>query len=300
MSDFLEVDDFEPVQLARVLDRAAAWKTDPARIERVLEGTVVAVIFEKPSARTRTSTEAAVVGLGAHPVYIRPEEVGFDTRETVEDVARTLECYCSVLSARVFRHRTLERMAQAVEVPVVNLLSDRAHPCQAVADMLTLRERFGVLEGRRMLFVGDGNNVAASLAFAAALTGMELVVASPPGYELDDDVVARARNLGGVVDVTNDLHDAVKNADAVYTDVWTSMGDEDEADVRREAFAAYQVDTELMAATGNDALFLHCLPAHRGEEVTTEVLEGPLSVVWEQAANRMHAARALIPELVER
>jgi ornithine carbamoyltransferase len=300
MTDFLEVDDFEPAQLARVLDRAEAWKADPARIERVLEGAVVALIFEKPSARTRTSTEAAVVGLGGHPVYIRPEEVGFDTRETVEDVARTLECYCALLAGRVFLHRTLERMAEAATVPVVNLLSDRAHPCQAVADLLTVRERLGALEGRRMVFVGDGNNVAASLAFATALTGMELVVASPPGYELDDDVVDRARNLGGAVDVTNDPLEAVKNADAVYTDVWTSMGDEEEADVRRQAFASYQVDAELMAATGNDALFLHCLPAHRGEEVTADVIDGAQSVVWQQAANRMHAARALIPELVER
>jgi ornithine carbamoyltransferase len=299
MRDFLEVDDLEPVQLARVLDRAEAWKADPARVERVLEGRVVALIFEKPSARTRTSTEAAVVALGAHPVYIRPEEVGFDTRETVEDVARTLACYCALLAGRVFLHRTLERMAEATAVPVLNLLSDRAHPCQAVADLLTLRECLGRVEGRRLVFVGDGNNVAASLAFAAALTGMELVVASPPGYELDDDVVDRARNLGGVVDVTNDLLDAVKNADAVYTDVWTSMGDEDQAEVRREAFAAYRVDTDLMAATGNDALFMHCLPAHRGEEVTAEVIDGARSVVWEQVANRMHAARALIPELVE-
>jgi ornithine carbamoyltransferase len=191
-------------------------------------------------------------------------------------------------------------MAEAATVPVVNLLSDRAHPCQAVADLLTLRERLGALDGRRMVFVGDGNNVAASLAFATALTGMELVVASPPGYELDDDVVDRARNLGGAVDVTNDPLEAVKNADAVYTDVWTSMGDEEEAEVRRQAFASYQVDAELMAATGNDALFLHCLPAHRGEEVTAEVIDGARSVVWQQAANRMHAARALIPELVER
>ena len=154
--------------------------------------------------------------------------------------------------------------------------------------------------GRRIVFVGDGNNVAASLAFAAALTGMELVVASPPGYELDDDIVDRARNAGGVVDVVNDPFDAVKNTDAVYTDVWTSMGDEDQADVRREAFAAYQVNEELMEASGKDALFMHCLPAHRGEEVTTAVLESPLSVVWEQAANRMHAARALLPQLLER
>ena len=300
MSDFLEVDDLSPAELTKVLDRAVAWKAAPELVERVLSGQGVALVFEKPSARTRASTEMAVVGLGGHPIYIRPDEVGFDVRESVEDIARTLTSYCSVLAARVFDHQTLYRMADAVDVPVVNLLSDRSHPCQAVADVLTLRERLGSLDGRRIVFVGDGNNVAASLAFAAALTGMELVVASPPGYELDDDIVDRARNAGGVVDVVNDPFDAVKNTDAVYTDVWTSMGDEDQADVRREAFAAYQVNEELMEASGKDALFMHCLPAHRGEEVTTGVLESPLSVVWEQAANRMHAARALLPQLLER
>jgi ornithine carbamoyltransferase len=300
MSDFLEVDDLSPAALTRVLDRAEAWKVAPESVDRVLTGEGVALVFEKPSARTRSSTEMAVVGLGGHPIYIRPDEVGFDVRESVEDIARTLASYCSVLAARVFDHNTLYRMADAVDIPIVNLLSDRGHPCQAVADLLTLRERLGSVEGRRLVFVGDGNNVAASLAFAAALTGLELVIASPPGYELDYDVVDRARNAGGVIDVVNDPFDAVKNADAVYTDVWTSMGDEDQADVRREAFAGYQVNAQLMATSGNDPLFMHCLPAHRGEEVTAEVLDSPSSVVWQQAVNRMHAARALLPELLER
>jgi ornithine carbamoyltransferase len=300
MSDFLEVDDLSPAALTRVLDRAEAWKAAPESVDRVLTGEGVALVFEKPSARTRSSTEMAIVGLGGHPIYIRPDEVGFDVRESVEDIARTLASYCSVLAARVFDHNTLYRMADAVDIPIVNLLSDRGHPCQAVADLLTLRERLGSVEGRRLVFVGDGNNVAASLAFAAALTGLELVIASPPGYELDYDVVDRARNAGGVIDVVNDPFDAVKNADAVYTDVWTSMGDEDQADVRREAFAGYQVNAQLMATSGNDPLFMHCLPAHRGEEVTAEVLDSPSSVVWQQAVNRMHAARALLPELLER
>jgi ornithine carbamoyltransferase len=300
VSDFLEVDDLSPAALTRVLDRAEAWKAAPESVDRVLTGEGVALVFEKPSARTRSSTEMAVVGLGGHPIYIRPDEVGFDVRESVEDIARTLASYCSVLAARVFDHNTLYRMADAVDIPIVNLLSDRGHPCQAVADLLTLRERLGSVEGRRLVFVGDGNNVAASLAFAAALTGLELVIASPPGYELDYDVVDRARNAGGVIDVVNDPFDAVKNADAVYTDVWTSMGDEDQADVRREAFAGYQVNAQLMATSGNDPLFMHCLPAHRGEEVTAEVLDSPSSVVWQQAVNRMHAARALLPELLDR
>ncbi len=190
-------------------------------------------------------------------------------------------------------HGVLERIVAAVDVPVVNLLSDRAHPCQALADLLTLRELFGDLEGRRLVYVGDGNNVAASLAFGAALTGLELTIASPAGYELDDDSVDRARNLGGTINLSGDPHEAVKGADAIYTDVWTSMGDEHEADVRREAFAGWEVNAELMAVAGPDAYFLHCLPAHRGEEVSNEVLEGPHSVIWQQAENRMHAARAL-------
>jgi ornithine carbamoyltransferase len=297
MKDFLEVDDLTPAEFDRVLDTAAHWKKDPACVQRLLDGRGVALLFEKPSARTRTSTEMAVVGLGGHPVYIRPEEVGLGVREPVADVARTLASYCSVIAARVFDHETLLQMAQVVEVPVVNLLSDREHPCQALADYLTLRELVGGLEGRRLVFVGDGNNVAASLAFGAALSGVELTVASPPGYELDDDVVDRARNLGGVIELVAEPYEAVRDADAVYTDVWTSMGQEDEAAARRAAFDGYTVDAALLDAAGPQAWFLHCLPAHRGEEVSADVLDGPRSAVWQQAANRMHATRALLAHL---
>ncbi|MGZ6963654.1 MAG: ornithine carbamoyltransferase [Acidimicrobiia bacterium] len=296
--DFLEVDDLSPAELAWVLDTAAEGKARPGSIPSVLAEQGVALFFQKPSARTRVSSEMAVTALGGHPIYLRAEEVGIDTRETAEDVARTLASYCSLIAARVFDHQVLVRIANSVDVPIVNLLSDRAHPCQALADLLTLRELFGAIEGRRLVYVGDGNNVAASLAFGAALTGLELTVASPPGYELDDDVVDRARNLGGTIDLVGDPHEAVKGADAVYTDVWTSMGEEQEADVRREAFAGWQVDTRLMEVAGPDASFLHCLPAHRGEEVSAEVLEGPASVVWQQAENRMHAVRALLQFLL--
>jgi ornithine carbamoyltransferase len=296
---FLEVDDLTPAEFAALLTRAQAWKRDPGAVPDLLAGQGVALLFEKPSARTRSSTEMAVVGLAGHPIYIRPEEVGLGTRESVEDVARTLACFCSALAARVFDHATLEAMAVAVGVPVVNLLSDRAHPCQALADYLTLQELFGGLEGRRLVFVGDGNNVAASLAFGAALSGVELTVASPPGYELDDEVAARSRNLGGAVEVSNDPYEVVKGADAVYTDVWTSMGQEDEREARLAAFTGFRVDAELMALAGPQARFLHCLPAHRGEEVTADVIDGPASAVWEQATNRMHAARALFAFLID-
>jgi len=295
---FLEVDDLDPGRLASILDDAIAWKADAAAVPPVLAGRGVAALFEKPSARTRISIEMAVATLGGHPMYVRGEEVGLDSRESVEDVARTMAGMCAAIAARVYDHQTLERMAAAVDVPVVNLLSDTAHPCQALADLLTVREHFGGIEGRRIAFVGDGNNVAASLAFAAALSGAELVVASPDDYQLDGEIVERARNLGGAIELANDPYDAVRDTDVVYTDVWTSMGQESEQAQRRRAFAGWTIDRDLMKAAGDGAVFMHCLPAHRGEEVTAEVIDGPASLVWQQAANRMHAARALLVDLL--
>ena len=294
----LEVDDLDPVRLRRILDDAVAWKAEPATIPRALAGLGGAALFQKPSARTRVSIEMAIATLGGHPIYVRDEEVNLDVRESVEDVARTLASMCSVIAARVHDHHTLERMVAVVDVPVVNLLSDTAHPCQALADLLTVREHFGDLEGRRIAFVGDGNNVAASLAYAAALSGVEVAVASPEGYELDAHVVDRARNLGGTVEQINDAYDAVRGVDVVYTDVWTSMGQEDERDQRQRAFAGWTIDAALMNAASAGAIFMHCLPAHRGEEVAADVVDGPQSVVWEQAGNRMHAARSLLVDLV--
>jgi ornithine carbamoyltransferase len=293
----LEVDDLEGAQFHGLLEHAQVWKHDPSSLPRVLDGLAVAVVFEKPSARTRVSTEIAVTTLGGHAVVLRGEEVGLGRRESVEDVARTVAGYCSVIAARVYDHTVLEAMAVAVDVPIVNLLSDRAHPTQALADFLTIRERFGALEGRRLAYVGDGNNVAASLAFAAALAGVEMTIASPVGYEVDVDVLHRARNLGGHIETTTDPHEAVRGTDVVYTDVWTSMGQEDESEVRKLAFDGYQVDAALMASAGPDAVFMHCLPAHRGEEVSAEVIDGPASLVWEQAANRMHSVRSLLASL---
>ena len=299
MRDFLEVDELSHNELAALLDTMVTWKRDPAAVPKPLAGHGVALVFQKPSARTRNSGEMAVVLLGGHPVSIRPDEISIDERESAEDVARTLASFHAIIAARVFDHGVLERMAAAVDVPIVNLLSDRGHPCQALADLLTVRELLGGLEGRRVAYIGDGNNVAASLAFGAALTGLELIVSSPSGYELDDDDVDRARNLGGAVDLIADPYEAVKGADIVYTDTWTSMGEESESALRRETFDAWRVDDALMAAAGPDARFLHCLPAHRGEEVTDSVIEGPASAVWLQAENRMHAKRALFAFLME-
>ena len=294
----LELDDLTPAEFTALLDTATAWKADPSSIPQLLAGKGAALIFEKPSSRTRASTEMAVVGLGGHPIYIRGEEIGLGVRETAPDVARTYASFCAVIAARVFDHSTLEEMAAAAPVPVVNLLSDQAHPLQAVADFLTLRELCGTLEGRRLVYVGDGNNVAASLAFGAALTGVELTVASPQGYELDETIVRQARNLGGVVELTSDPHEAARGADAVYTDVWTSMGQEEETALRKVAFEGYTVDEDLMATAGEQAWFLHCLPAHRGEEVSARVIDGPRSAVWRQAANRMDAARAVLAHVL--
>jgi ornithine carbamoyltransferase len=276
---FLEVDDLTPHELTTVLD-LAELPSPP----RVLEGRGVALLFEKPSARTRHSSEMAVVQLGGHPVSARGDEVGLDRRETAEDVARTLACYHAAIAARVYEHSKLERMAAVVDVPVINLLSDRSHPCQVLADLLTIRQVLGSVAGRTIAYVGDGNNMARSLAVGGALAGADVRVASPAGYEL----------LDTTAEVTNDPRTAVKGADVVYTDVWASMGQEDEAQVRRSAFAGFTVDDELLAHAAPGAIFLHCLPAHRGEEVTAAVLEGSRSHIWRQAENRMHALRGLL------
>jgi ornithine carbamoyltransferase len=295
--NFLDVDDLSAPALRRVLDRAATWK-EAGKVPDLLAGKAVAAVFEKPSARTRVSFEVAVSTLGGHCVTLRGEELGLGSRESVADVARTLASYCTMIGARVFDHRVLEEMARIGGVPVVNLLSDTAHPGQAVGDLLTLEEHLGgPVEGRRLAFIGDGNNVATSLALAAALTGMEMVIASPPGYELDDAVVDRARNLGGIIELVTDPYEAVAGADAVYTDVWTSMGQEATREARIATFAGYQVNADLMAGARPDTLVLHCLPAKRGQEITDEVIDGPNSVVWTQAENRMHSYRSILVEL---
>jgi ornithine carbamoyltransferase len=236
----------------------------------------------------------AVVALGGHPISIRGEEIGLGVRETPEDITHVLAQYHAVVAARVNDHRTLEAMAAVDVVPIVNLLSDVGHPCQALADVLTLRQHWGSLDGRVVAWVGDGNNVARSLAFACALTGMEIRLACPPGHGLDPVVVDGVRSRGGAVVETTDPAEAVKGADVVCTDVWISMGQEDETTSRLDAFAGYQVDSELMAGASDGAVFLHCLPAHRGLEVSAEVIDGPASLVWPQAANRMHAMRGLL------
>ncbi|MCC5952364.1 MAG: ornithine carbamoyltransferase [Acidimicrobiia bacterium] len=294
MRHVLDIDDLSAEELRWVLD-AASQRGSPT----VLDGDGVALVFEKPSARTRNSMEMAVTQLGGHPVTIRDDEVGIDVRETAEDVARTLGCYHAVLAARVYEHDKLVRMAAVDAVPIVNMLSDAAHPLQALADLRTLADEFGPLEGRSIAYVGDANNVARSLVLATVAVGMDVRVAAPAGYGFSEADRAVLDAAGARPLVVEDPAEAVAGVDAVYTDVWTSMGQEDEAAERRRAFAGYTVDEALMAHAGPDAIFLHCLPAHRGEEVDDPVLDGPRSRVWPQATNRMHAARGLLWWLAE-
>jgi ornithine carbamoyltransferase len=297
MRHLLEIDDLSVDELTDILQRSSQPALTP-----LLEGQGVALLFEKPSARTRNSMEMAVVQLGGHPLTIRPDEVGLDTRETVEDVVRTLACYHSVIGARVFEHAKLDRAVAVSSIPVVNMLSDEAHPLQGLADVLTLADEFGgvdALAGRTVAYVGDGNNVARSLALAAGMLGMQVRVATPAGYELSVSDTARIRAAGVTLDCTDDPDEACAGADAVYTDVWTSMGQEAESAERRSAFAGFTVSDALLDRADADAVFLHCLPAHRGEEVTDSVLEGHRSRVWAQAANRMHAARGALHWLME-
>jgi ornithine carbamoyltransferase len=305
MRNFFDIDDLDPEEWEHLL-ALALHPSDQAP----LTGRGVALLFQKPSARTRNSTEMAVVDLGGHPVYIQGTEVGLDERETAEDVARTLACYHSILCARVFEHAVLVRMASALQrsgfdVPVVNLLCDTAHPCQAVADVLTMREALGPLAGRVLTYVGDANNMARSLAKAALLEGMEVRFATPAAYTFSGDDLAALQGFadrmgrGGTVQVSDDPGLAAKDAAVLYTDVWTSMGQEEERSTRLAAFAGYTVDADLVEKAAADAVVLHCLPAHRGEEITDEVLEGPRSLVWREAAHRRTAMRGILAWVLE-
>ena len=290
---FLEVDDLTKAELHRVLELCR--DPDPPK---VLRGQGIALIFEKPSNRTRNSMEMAAYQLGGHPVYIRGEEIGLDERESVEDAVTTLSAYYKCIAARVFAHKTLERMAETKVCPIINLLSDTGHPMQALADVITLVEEFGDLDGKSLAFIGDGNNVFRSLAMAAGMLGAEIRFAGPSDYRLSEVDKDRLVAIGVEVKEFDFAQEAVNGVNAVYTDVWTSMGQESESEERKKAFESFTVNSDLMSVASSDAIFLHCLPAHRGEEVTEEVLEGPMSRIWSQSENRMHAARGLLAWLL--
>ena len=294
--DLLSVSDLSREDIRLLISNAIDMKT--AGWVSSLSGKVLALLFEKPSLRTRMSFEVAMRQLDGHTVYLSPDEVGLGQRESAPDVARVLGRYVDAIAARTFSQETLEVLAGNTDVPVINALSDLEHPCQALADLLTIYEKKGELAGLTLAYVGDGNNVAHSLLLAAALTGVNFRIASPGGYEVRERIWQLARNYaagsGAEILSTGEPRQAVSGADVVYTDVWTSMGQEAEADRRRQIFIGYQVNGELMACAREDAILMHPLPAHRGEEVTEDVLDGPQSVVFDQAENRMHLQKALL------
>jgi ornithine carbamoyltransferase len=295
---FLDLLEISAAEARHLIDRAIEIKhNDQAGLRPpILSGRNLGLLFEKPSLRTRVSFEAAIARLGGNAIFLNGKDVGLGVRESVVDFARVLSQYVDVLAARTFSHATVEVLAQSATIPVINALSDASHPCQAMADFMTIEELCGPSRGKKLVFVGDGNNVARSLAAASAHLGVHFVLAAPPGYEFPTDFQARfaARFPSVSLVVEHDPQKAVKGADVVYTDVWASMGQEHEAESRRSIFAPYQVNHDLMAQAMTDAIFLHCLPAHRGEEVTSEVLDGPASQVIPQAANRLHFQMALL------
>jgi ornithine carbamoyltransferase len=296
--DYLSVDDLDAGELLHLLDLADALKADPTLHRDSLTGKTVALIFEKASTRTRVSFEVGVGQLGARPLTLSSADIQLGRGETIEDTGRVLSRYVDAIVLRTFEQERLEALAEAATVPVINSLSDFEHPCQALADLMTVRERSGPLAGRILSYVGDGNNVAHSLLLAGAKTGMTVRVAAPTGFEPIPQVVQRAAEIaeetGGSIEILSDPHGAVKEAQVVYTDVWASMGQEDESEERTLVFRPYQVNQALLELAEPDAIVLHCLPAHRGLEITDEVIDGPRSAVWDQAENRLHAQKALL------
>jgi ornithine carbamoyltransferase len=303
MKDFLTAAELSPEATADLFARAARLKKDPASDARALAGRSVVLIFEKPSLRTRLTFEVGIARLGGHPVYYDHSKERIGERESIHDYARNLERWVDAVVARTFSHETIADLARHSRVPVINALSDHFHPCQALADLFTLHERLGPLKARRLAYIGDGNNVCCSLMLLASTMGMHLTVITPEKHRPAEDIVRRARaaaeQQGGSLDLSSDPA-RVRGAAAVYTDAWTSMGWEAEAQQRRRTFARYQVNPDLMAIAGDHALFMHCLPAHRGEEVTDDVIDSPRSIVFDQAENRMHAQNALLVTLLGR
>ncbi|MDH3470862.1 MAG: ornithine carbamoyltransferase [Acidimicrobiia bacterium] len=293
MNDFLSVADMAPSELIEVLDKAAAVKKDSTASAGALSGKSIGLFFQKPSARTRISTEVGAAELGMTPIVLKADEIGLGKREAVSDVGKVFDRYLDALAFRVFSHDDLVTLADNAEAPVINLLSDLEHPCQALADLQTVAETRPLPE-TVLTYVGDGNNVAHSLMLAGAMAGMEIRIVTPPGYEPADSVLAAANAYAGAVTVTNDVRQAVSDAHVVYTDVWASMGQEAEAEARKKLFMQYQVNGAVFDMAADGAIFLHCLPAHRGDEATDDVLDHARSRIFDQAENRLHSFKALL------
>ena len=296
--DLLTIRDLSVEDVAALIEKAVDVKQRPEAYRKALDGRTLAMIFEKPSLRTRVTFETGMTQLHGHAIYISPSDAGLGKRESTPDIARNLERWVDGIMARVFAHSTVETIARYADVPVINGLSDDVHPVQALSDMLTMHEHAPGLRGAKLAYVGDGNNVAHSLMFAAARTGVSISIATPPGYEPRSEFVSWAidqgRGQGCTVTCTNSPREAVRGARFVYTDVWASMGQEAEAEVRRRAFEGFRVDGAMMEAAGRDALFMHCLPAHRGDEVTDEVADSERSIIFDQAENRLHMQKAIM------
>jgi len=301
--DFVSIRDFSPQEIQDLLLLGRQIKAYPDVYSEALKGKTLAMIFEKPSLRTRVTFDVGIQQLGGFALYLSPAEINLGQRESVYDVAKNLERMVQCIMIRTFAHAIVVQMAEYARIPVINGLTDFSHPCQAMGDFLTIWEVKGSLEKLKVAFVGDGNNVAHSLLFAGAQLGAEVVVATPPGYEPKADAIAwaseRARDTGGSCRITNHAKEAVSAADVVYTDVWASMGQEADAAKRLGVFRNYQVNSELFACAKRDAIFMHCLPAHRGEEVTNDVIDSPRSVVFQQAENRLHIQKAIMLELMK-
>ncbi|MGA2820592.1 MAG: ornithine carbamoyltransferase [Anaerolineales bacterium] len=304
MRHFLDIADYSPAELTSLLDLAIKLKRDWRRggNRPLLRGKVLGMLFQKPSLRTRVSFDMAMRHLGGDALYLSPSEVGLGQRESTADVSRVLSSYVQGIMARVFAHDEIVELARFSRVPVINGLSDSSHPCQALSDALTIRECFGSLAGIRVAYVGDGNNVATSLLQICAKLGSHFSAASPPGYEVSSAVVERARvfaeESGSQIALFRDPQQAVRGANVIYTDTWTSMGQESQAEARKKIFPPYQVNAALVSAAAKDAIVMHCLPAHRGQEITDEVADGPHSVLFLQAENRMHAQKAILATLL--
>lgn len=302
--DFLTFLEYTPDELLELLSLAAHLKKmkRSRTPHRLLDGRSVALYFEKPSNRTRASFEVGVADLGAHPFMLRKEEINLGIRETIADTARTLSRYVDCIMIRTFAQGDVEELAQWADVPVINGLTDDYHPCQVLADLQTVQERFGSFKGRKLTYVGDGNNMAHSLMLGCAMVGMDVTIASPSGYQPRPDITAKAQELakasGAIVTISDNVKMAVKDASVVYTDVWASMGQEAEAEARKQIFKDYQVNAENMAQALPEAIVLHCLPAHRGEEITADVLEKFADVIFDQAENRLHAQKAVMAAII--
>jgi ornithine carbamoyltransferase len=301
--DFLSVRDVTREEIHELFDLARSMKKEPKKYAKALDFKALALIFEKPSLRTRTSFDIGIQQLGGFSLYLSPNEISLGKRESIHDVAKNLERMVQGIMIRTFAHQIVIDMATHANIPVINGLTDYSHPCQAMADFLTLLEHKGKLEGLKLTYVGDGNNVAHSLMFAGARLGVNVTVACPPGFEPNAaavrDAVEDAKATGAKIEVTHDPKEGVKGADAIYTDVWASMGQEAEAEARKKTFRPYQVNAQLMALAKPDALFMPCLPAHRGDEVTDEVVDSKQSVVFDEAENRLHAQKAIMHELMK-